>query len=145
MYPAYLDKIDWEVIDLRYIRSNIKNMYFQPGPLPLSFRTFNSTDTKTPKGLSKKEHSEQPSIKKARKNKGSKVQNESTLSEWKLRDTKELIDLSGQKVQNQSKHSCLIWEMRGFCFIDCLHKAYHMNSHTQNQKTAIIKHIAKLR
>ena len=81
MYPANLDAIDWGVIDFRDIISKVKNMDFQPGPLPSSFRTFNTTDTKTPKGTSNNEHSEQPSRKKPRKSKGSKVQNESMLSE----------------------------------------------------------------
>ena len=54
-----MDAIDWEVIDFRDIISNIKNMDFQTGPLPRSFRTFNATDTKTPKGPSNNEHSEQ--------------------------------------------------------------------------------------
>ena len=46
MYSTDLDEIDWEVIELRYIISNINNIRFQPGPLPPSFRTFNTTDTK---------------------------------------------------------------------------------------------------
>ena len=94
------------MIEFRYIISNMKNMDFQPGPLPLSFITFNATDTKTSKGPSNNEHSKHLSRKKARK-KRSKAQNESTLSEWKLRDTKELINLSGHKVQNQPKHAYL--------------------------------------
>ena len=63
MYPSELDAIDWEVIDFRDIISNIKNMDFQPGPIPPIFRTFNATYTKTPKGLSNNEHREQPSRK----------------------------------------------------------------------------------
>ena len=35
--------------------------------------------------------------------------------------------------------------MRGFCFSDCLHKSYHMKSHTQDHKAAITKHIPKVR
>ena len=80
MYPTNLDSIYWEVIDFRDIISNINNMDFQPGPLPPSFRTFNITDTKTPKGPSNNEHNEKPSRKKAIRSKGSKVQNESTVS-----------------------------------------------------------------
>ena len=34
--------------------------------------------------------------------------------------------------------------MRGFWFSDCLYKAYHVNSHTQDHKSAIIKHIVKV-
>ena len=56
MNPTDLDVIDWEVIDFRYIVSNIKNMDFQPGPLPPSFRKFNATDTKIPKWPSNNEH-----------------------------------------------------------------------------------------
>ena len=52
MNPTNLDAIDWEVIDFRYIISNINNMDFHPGPLPLSFRTFDATDTKITKGSS---------------------------------------------------------------------------------------------
>ena len=100
MYSTNLDAINWEVIDFIDIISNIKNMNLHPGPLPLSFRTFNATDTKTPKGPSKNEHIKQPSRKKSRKSKGSKVQNQSTLSEWKLIDTKDLINFSGHKAQN---------------------------------------------
>ena len=88
------------MIDFREIIININSMDFQTGPLPLSFRKFNATDIKTPKGPSNNEHIEQPSRKKARKSKGSKEKHESTLSEWKLRDTEELIKFSGQKVQN---------------------------------------------
>ena len=58
MYPTDLDAIDWEVIDYRYIISNVENMNFQPGPLFLSFRTFNDTDTKTAKGPSDNKHNE---------------------------------------------------------------------------------------
>ena len=94
MYPTDLGAIDWEMIDFRDSINNINNMYFQPGPIPPRLRTFNKTDTKTPKVPSNNEHSEQPSRKKARKIKGSKVQSESTLREWKLRDTKDLIILS---------------------------------------------------
>ena len=71
MYSTDLDEIDWEVIELRYIISNINNIRFQPGPLPPSFRKFNATDTKIPKGPSKNEHSKQPSRKHSRKIKGS--------------------------------------------------------------------------
>ena len=35
--------------------------------------------------------------------------------------------------------------MRGFWFSDCLHEAYHVNSHTQERKSATIKHIATVR
>ena len=52
MYPTNFDAIDWEVIYFRNIISNIKNMDFKPGPLPLSFRTFDATDTKITKGSS---------------------------------------------------------------------------------------------
>ena len=79
-----MDAIDWEMIDFRDIISNIKIMNFQPDPLPLILRTFNATYTKTTKGASNNEHNKQLSRKKARKSKGSKVQNESTLSKWKL-------------------------------------------------------------
>ena len=75
MYPTDLYAIDLEVIEFRDIISSIKNMDFQPGPQTPRFRKFNATDTKTPKGPSNNEHSEQPSIKKARKSKGSKEQN----------------------------------------------------------------------
>ena len=109
MHPTYLDAIHWEVINFRYIISNIKNMYLYTGPLPPRFSTFNATDTKTPKGPSKNEHSEQTSSKKARKSKGLKVQNKYKFSEWKLRDTKELIIVSGRKVQNQPKNAFLRW------------------------------------
>ena len=51
MYPTYLYAIDWEVIDFRYIISNINHMDFQPGPLPSSFRKFYATDTEKPKSL----------------------------------------------------------------------------------------------
>ena len=71
MYPTDLDAIDWEVIGFIDIISNINNMDFQPGPLPPSFRKFNATDTKIPKGPSKNEHSKQPSRKHSRKIKGS--------------------------------------------------------------------------
>ena len=98
MNPTDLDAIDWEMIDFRDNINNINNMYFQPGPIPPRLRTFNKTDTKTPKGPSNNEHSEQPSRKKARKIKGSKVQNKSTLNEWILQYNKELINLSGHKV-----------------------------------------------
>ena len=94
MYPTDLDAIDWEMIDFREIISNVNNMYFQSGPIPPSFRTLNITVTKTTKGPSNNDHSKEPSIKKGRKTKGSKEQNESTLSECKLRDTKELINFS---------------------------------------------------
>ena len=57
-------------------------MDFQEGTLPPSFRKFDDTETKTTKGSSNDEHIDQPSRKKARKRKGSKVQNESTLTEW---------------------------------------------------------------
>ena len=70
MYPTKLDVIDWEVIDFRDITSNKKDMDFRPVPLPQSLRTFNAKDTKTPKGPSNNEHSDQPSRKKARKIKG---------------------------------------------------------------------------
>ena len=60
MYPTNFDAIDWEVIYFRNIISNIKNMDFHPGPLPLIFRTFNATYTKKPKGMSNNDHSEQP-------------------------------------------------------------------------------------
>ena len=75
MYSTNLYTVDWDVIDFREIFSNIENMDFQPGSLTRSFRKFNATDTKTPKGPSNNEHSEQPSIKKARKSKVSKEQN----------------------------------------------------------------------
>ena len=107
MYPTNLDAIDWEVIDFIDIISNIKNMDFQPGPLPLSFRTYDDKDTKTNKGSRNYEHSNQSSRKKAIKSKGSKVQNESTLSKWRLRDTKYLINFSGHKVHNQPENACL--------------------------------------
>ena len=94
MYPTELGAIDWDMIDFRDNINNINIMYFQPGPIPPRLSTFNKTDTKTPKGPSNNEHSERPSRKKARKIKGSKVQSESTLREWKLRDTKDLIILS---------------------------------------------------
>ena len=100
-----LDAINWEVIDFRDIISNINNMDFQPGPLPPSFRSFNATETETPKGPSNNEHIKQPSRKKSRKRKVSKEKNESTLSEWKLRDTEEIINFSGHKVQNQPEHA----------------------------------------
>ena len=144
MYPTNLDAIYWEVINLRDIISNIKNMDFHTGPLPSSFRKFNAKDTKTPKGPSNNERRKQPSRKSPEK-KGSKVQNESTLSEWKLRNTEELINLSGHKAQNQTEPACLQWDMRWLCFSDCLHKAYHVNSHTQDRKGAIAKHIVKVR
>ena len=67
MYPDDLDAIDWEVIDSRYIISNIKNMDFHPGPLPPSFSKFNAKDTKTPKGPSNIDHSKHPSRKKCQK------------------------------------------------------------------------------
>ena len=35
--------------------------------------------------------------------------------------------------------------MRGFCYSECLHKEYHVNSHTQDCKAAITKHISKVR
>ena len=72
MYPNNLDAIYCEVINFQDIISNIKNMYFQPGPLPLSFRAFNATDTKTYKGPSDNNRSEQTSRKKARKKKDPK-------------------------------------------------------------------------
>ena len=81
MYQTDLNATDFQVIDFRDIISNIKNMNFQPVSIPLRFRTFNVIDIKTPKGPSNNEHSKQPSRKKSRKSKGSKVQNESTLSE----------------------------------------------------------------
>ena len=109
MHPTDLDEIYWKVIDLRYIISNIKNMDLQPCPLPPIFRKFNATYTKTPKGPSNNEQIGHPSRKKSRKSKGYKVQKKSTLCEWKLRDTKELIDLSGHKVQNQPGNACLQW------------------------------------
>ena len=130
MYPTNMDAIYWEVIDFREIISNIKNMDLQPGPISPRFRTFKVTDTKTPKNPCNNEHSKKPPRKKARKTKRSKVQNKSTLSEWKLRDTEELMNLSGHKVQYQPEHACLRREMRGLCFSDCLHKAYHVKSHT---------------
>ena len=95
-----MDAIDWEVIGFRDIISNINNMDIQPDQLPLSFRTFNATDTKTPIGPSNNEHSKQPSRKKAIKSKGFNVQNEYTLSECKLRYTKEQINFSAHNVQN---------------------------------------------
>ena len=49
IYPNDLDAIYWLVIDFRGIISNIKNMDFHIGPLPLILRIFNATDTKTPK------------------------------------------------------------------------------------------------
>ena len=72
MYPTELDAINWEVIDFRDMISNIKNIDFQLVPLPPSFRKFNATDTKTPKGPSNNENTEYPSRKKARKIKGLK-------------------------------------------------------------------------
>ena len=117
MYSTNLDAIYWDVIDFGNIISNIKNIDFEPGLLTMSFRKFNATDTKTSKGPSNNEHSKHLSRKKARK-KRSKAQNESTLSEWKLRDTKELINLSGHKVQNQPENAFLRWKIRGFCFSD---------------------------
>ena len=72
MYPTYLDVIDLEVIFFRDIISNIKNMDFQPGPLPLIFRKFNEIDIKTPKGPSKNDHSEQPLKKSPEKSKDPK-------------------------------------------------------------------------
>ena len=87
MYLTDLNAIDWEVVDFIDIISNINNKDLQPDPLSPSFRTFNSTGTKTPKVPSNRYHSKQTSIKKAIKIKGYKVQNESTLSEWKLRYT----------------------------------------------------------
>ena len=75
MYPTDLYAIYWKVIDFRDIISNVKNMDFQPVPLPPSLETFNITDTKTTKGPSNNEHIKQPSRKKARKIKGSKFQN----------------------------------------------------------------------
>ena len=56
MYQTDLDTIDWELIDFRDIISNINHMDFQPDPLRPSFRTFNTTDTKIPKGPSNNEH-----------------------------------------------------------------------------------------
>ena len=35
--------------------------------------------------------------------------------------------------------------MRGFCLSDCLHIAYHANSHTKDRKSDITKHITKVR
>ena len=67
MYPIDLDAIYWEVIEFRDIISNIKNIYFQPGPLPPNFMEFNTTDTKKPKGPINNEHIEQPSIKRPEK------------------------------------------------------------------------------
>ena len=67
MYPTNLDAKDWEVIDFRNIISNVKNMDFQPGPLPLSFSKFNATNTKTPKVPSNNYHRKQPSRKNSRK------------------------------------------------------------------------------
>ena len=72
MYPTDLYMIDWEVIDTRDIIGNINNMGFHSGPLPPSFRTFNTTYTKTPKGPSNNDHIEQPSGGKAIKIKGLK-------------------------------------------------------------------------
>ena len=72
MYPTNLDAIYWDATDFRDIISNINNMDFQPVPLPLSFRTFNATDTKTYKGPSDNNRSEQTSRKKARKKKDPK-------------------------------------------------------------------------
>ena len=57
------------MINYRDIISNINNIDFQLGPLPPSFRKFNATDTKTPKGPSNNENIEYPSRKKARKTK----------------------------------------------------------------------------
>ena len=145
MYPTDLDVIDWEVKNFRYIISNIKNIYIQLGPLPLRNRTFDTTDTKLTRWSSNNEHSNQPSIRKSRKRKRSKVQNESTLIEWRIQDTEELINFSGHKVWKHPKHAFLQWEMRGFCFSDCLHKAYHINYHSQDCKSSITKHITKVR
>ena len=132
MYPTNLDAMNLEVINFIDIISNIKNMDFQQSPLPPIFRTFNATDTKTSKGSSNNEHSDQPP-RKIPKKKGSKVQNESTLSKWRFHN-----------VQNHPQPNFLKWEMKGFCFSDCLHKAYHMNSHAQDRKEAITKNIMKL-
>ena len=71
MYPNGQDAIDWEVIYFRDMISIINNMYFQPVPLPLSFRTFDATDINTTKGYINNEHSYQTSSKKSRKIKGS--------------------------------------------------------------------------
>ena len=146
MYPTNLYAIDWEVIDFRYIISNINNIDFQLGPLPPSFRKFDATDTNKTKGSSNDEHIDHPSRRKAIKTKGSKVQNKPTLSKWRLQDNKELINFSGHKVQNHPKHACLLWETRGFCFSDFLQKDYHVKSHSENCKASISKHIfAKVR
>ena len=67
MYPTNLDAINLEVINFIDIISNIKNMDFQQSPLPPIFRTFNATDTKTSKGSSNNEHSDQPPRKKPKK------------------------------------------------------------------------------
>ena len=109
MYPTNLDAIYWEVIDFIDIISNINNMDLQSGPMPPSFRTFDSTETKTTKGYSNDGHSDQPSRKNIIKRKASKVQNKSTLSEWRLRDTEDIINFSGKKVCNQPKHAYLQW------------------------------------
>ena len=67
MYPTNLYVIDWKVIDFRNIISNINNMDFHPGPLPSSFRKFNATDIKTPKGPSNNEPRKQSSRKGQKK------------------------------------------------------------------------------
>ena len=97
--------IDWEVIDFRYIISNINNMDFQPGTLPSSFSKLYDIDTKTTKGSSNDEHSEQPSRKRDRKTKGPKFQNESKLIEWRIRETGELINFSGHKFRKQTENA----------------------------------------
>ena len=50
MYPTELGAIDWEVNDFRGIIININNMDFQPSQLPPIFITFNTIDTKKPRG-----------------------------------------------------------------------------------------------
>ena len=60
------------MINFRDIISNINNMDLYPGPLPPSFRAFNSTDTKTTKGSSNNEHSDQIKKKRPEKSKAPK-------------------------------------------------------------------------
>ena len=69
MYPTDLDAIDWGVIYIRDIISNINNMDFHIGPLLPSFSTFDATDTKTTKGSSNNEQINQPSTKIPEKSK----------------------------------------------------------------------------
>ena len=72
MYPTDLDAIYWEVIDLRYIISDINNMDSQPVQIPPSFKTLNATDTKTSNGPIQNYHREHPSRKRPETAKDSK-------------------------------------------------------------------------